>query len=106
MSTVTESVEVAVPVSTAYVIVGVIFGIITAVLFLVPVLVAGVRCLKRTAGPASVALAGQIPVLLVTSPITQWQLLLFFMMGAVAAEVTSRSATVSEQADEKDPVLV
>lgn len=31
MSTVTESVEVAVPVSTAYVIVGVIFGIITAV---------------------------------------------------------------------------
>ncbi|WP_342659740.1 hypothetical protein Rruber_03704 [Rhodococcus ruber] len=82
------------------------FGIITAVLFLVPVLVAGVRCLKRTAGPASVALAGQIPVLLVTSPITQWQVLLFFMMGAVAAEVTSRSATVSEQADEKEPVLV
>ncbi|WP_288076674.1 hypothetical protein [Rhodococcus sp. (in: high G+C Gram-positive bacteria)] len=82
------------------------FGIIAAALLLAPVLIASLRCLKRTAGPASVALAGQIPVLLVTSPITQWQVLLFFMMGAVASEATSRSRDAEEQPDEREPARV
>ncbi|ORJ99577.1 hypothetical protein A5N75_10990 [Prescottella equi] len=63
------------------------FGIIAAVLFAVPVLIALARVIGRKAGPASVALAGQIPVLAVTSFITQWQVLIFFAMGLVATEV-------------------
>lgn len=63
------------------------FGIIAAFLALTPVIVAGVRSINRKAGVASVALAGQIPILVVTSFITQWQVLIFFFMGLVTSEV-------------------
>ncbi|ANS26416.1 putative membrane protein [Rhodococcus opacus] len=68
------------------------FGIITALLLLIPVLIAMFRVLSRKAGTASVALAGQIPVLLVTSLITQWQALIFFAMGMVVTEVINGKA--------------
>ncbi|NKS73210.1 hypothetical protein GS531_11340 [Rhodococcus hoagii] len=81
------------------------FGIIAAVLFAVPVLIALARVIGRKAGPASVALAGQIPVLAVTSFITQWQVLIFFAMGLVATEVLQdRIAPSLQSRCETDPV--
>ena len=67
------------------------FGIVAATLFLIPAIMAAWRVVVRKAGPASVALAGQIPVLAVTSFITQWQTLLFFVMGMAVTEMTRRS---------------
>lgn len=80
------------------------YGIITAALFLIPVAVAALRVLRRKAGPASVALAGQIPVLLVTSLITQWQMLIFFMMGVVVTEVLDRRATAADRDGSSEPL--
>lgn len=66
------------------------FGIVASVCLLLPVAVAAGRAVMRTANAASVALAGQIPVLVVTSLIVQWQVLIFFLMGMVATEVSIR----------------
>lgn len=62
------------------------FGIITAVLLLLPIGLAVWRILTRKAGVASVALATQIPTLIVTSLITQWSALVFVAMGMVVSE--------------------
>ncbi|WP_336881355.1 hypothetical protein [Rhodococcus globerulus] len=78
------------------------FGIIAAVLFIVPILVAAIRSLNRKAGPASVALAGQIPVLVVTSLILQWQVLAFFMMGMVATEISARRVSPPMETTESE----
>lgn len=66
------------------------YGIVAAVLFSIPVVVAAWRVVRRKAGAASIALAGQIPVLAVTSFITQWQALVFFVMGMVVTECMTR----------------
>ncbi|NKS79090.1 hypothetical protein GS539_26820 [Rhodococcus hoagii] len=66
------------------------YGIVAAVLFSIPVVVAAWRVFRREAGSASIALAGQIPVLAVTSFITQWQALVFFVMGLVVTESMAR----------------
>ena len=66
------------------------FGVVATVLLLLPVAVSAWRAVKRTANAAAVALAGQIPVLVVTSLIVQWQVLIFFLMGMVATEISTR----------------
>lgn len=63
------------------------FGILTAVLVLLPVIVACTVLLRGPAGPAVVAIVGQIPVLVVTSLITNWSVLIFFLMGMVVSEI-------------------
>ena len=63
------------------------FGIIAAVLLLMPILVAAWRVVTFKAGVASVAVVTQIPVLIVTSLITQWAVLVFFAMGMAVSEV-------------------
>lgn len=68
------------------------FGWITMVLLLVPILLSLLLVLRRRAGPAAVSVAGQVPVLLVTSLITQWQSLLFFVAGAAVAEFARAQA--------------
>lgn len=85
------------------------FGIIAAALFAVPVVIAVARVIGRKAGPASVALAGQIPVLAVTSFITQWQVLIFFAMGLVATEAMQdriAPALRKGRATDRDPQVV
>lgn len=63
------------------------FGWIVAVLVLAPILYAAVQFFRRRVTPASVALLGQIPVLAVTSLITQWQAILFFIAGIAVTEL-------------------
>lgn len=65
------------------------FGWIVAVLVLVPILYAVVRFVRREMTPASLALIGQIPVLAVTSLITQWQAILFLVAGLAITELSS-----------------
>lgn len=67
------------------------FGIVAAVLILVPVVLALIYMLTMRAGVATVALVGQIPALLVTSLITQWTVLIFFAMGMAVTEMTRRN---------------
>ena len=68
------------------------FGILAAILLLMPILVAAWRIVTLKAGVASVAVVTQIPVLVVTSLITQWAVLVFFAMGMAVSEV-ARSRT-------------
>lgn len=63
------------------------FGWIVCVLMLTPALLAAWNTLRRNAGPATVALVCQIPILVVTSFITQWQTLFFFIAGMAVREV-------------------
>lgn len=76
------------------------FGWIVAILVLAPIIFAAVRFFQGRVTPASVALLGQIPVLAVTSLITQWQVILFFVAGIAVTELvklerTPRPETVS-----------
>lgn len=71
---------------------GLDFGWVTCALLLVPVVVAAARVLGRRVGPAGIAVAGQIPVLLVTSFITQWQILFFFLCGIAVTEFANARA--------------
>jgi hypothetical protein len=66
------------------------FGIVAAVLILVPVVFAALSLLTNRAGVATIALVGQIPALLVTSLITQWTVLIFFAMGMAVTEMARR----------------
>lgn len=66
------------------------FGWVVALLLLSPLLRTILAALGRQAGPASIALIGQIPVLLVTSLITQWQILVFFVAGLAISEISER----------------
>jgi hypothetical protein len=67
------------------------FGVLVAVGLLLPILYCACSLMGRRATPASVALAGQIPVLLVTSFITQWQTILFWLLGVAVAQLVSPS---------------
>jgi hypothetical protein len=66
------------------------FGWIIAILLLAPVWQSAVAFARGKAGPASIALLGQIPILLVTSLITQWQALFFFVAGMAMTEVLDK----------------
>ncbi|QWT24876.1 hypothetical protein KPL76_05825 [Subtercola sp. PAMC28395] len=65
------------------------FGWLVTVLLLMPAVAAIVAVLRRRAGPATVALAAQVPVLLVTSFITQWQVIFFFIAGLAINEMVA-----------------
>ena len=72
------------------------FGILALLFIAVPFIVAGVLSILRKTGPAGTAIAGQIPVLLFTSFIQQWQVLLFFILGAFATELSRRHMRTDE----------
>lgn len=68
---------------------GLDFGWIVVALLLLPVAAASVRVLNRRAGAASIAIVGQIPVLAVTSFITQWQIVFMFVCGLAVNEIAA-----------------
>jgi hypothetical protein len=65
------------------------FGWVLAALILAPLIFALFRLLRGEYTASSLALIGQIPVLLVTSLITQWQAALFFVAGMAVADLTA-----------------
>lgn len=65
------------------------FGWVYALLLLAPLAYGAFCVLRGRAGPATAALLGQAPVLLVTSLITQWQAMLFFVVGMAVAELAA-----------------
>lgn len=67
------------------------FGILALVVIAIPFAVAAVLAILRRVGPAGTAIAGQIPVLIFTSLIQQWQVILFFVLGAFATELARRA---------------
>jgi len=69
------------------------FGWIITALLLVPAVVAAQRVVRRVAGPATIAVAGQIPILVVTSMITQWQVVFFLLVGMAVAEISRQLPT-------------
>lgn len=78
------------------------FGWLVAVLILAPILFAAVLFVVRKATPASIALLGQIPVLAVTSLITQWQAFLFFVAGMAVTELVQLRRAQRERVRERD----
>lgn len=66
------------------------FGWLPAILLMVPFILVVVSLLRRNAGPATMAIVGQMPIFLVTSLITQWQVVLFFVLGAAVTEISRR----------------
>ena len=68
---------------------GLDFGWVVCALLLLPVAVAVWRVVARKAGPAGIAVAGQVPVLLVTSFITQWQVVFMSLCGMAWTEYAS-----------------
>lgn len=81
------------------------FGWIATVLLLVPVVIAAIRVLGRRAGSASIAVTGQIPVLLVTSMITQWQTVFYLLVGLMIAEYARDRFTNSPGSGQAIPAL-
>lgn len=77
-------------VDSAWLRLGLDFGWITAALLLFPVAVVAWRVLTRRAGTASLAFATQIPIILVTSFITQWQTIFFVLAGLAISESAVR----------------
>lgn len=71
------------------------FGIVPAVLLLSPVVLAIWNLFTVRDAPASIALVGQIVVLLVISPILQWSVLIFFLMGMVSSERVANKTRAS-----------
>jgi hypothetical protein len=63
------------------------FGWLVTVLLLLPAIIAALRILARRGGPAAIAVVGQIPILAVTSMITQWQIVFFFVVGLSIREL-------------------
>lgn len=57
-------------------------------LFLAPMIYSCEKLLAGKPTPGSIATIGQIPVLAVTSLITQWQAGLFFVAGIAVSELT------------------
>lgn len=57
------------------------FGVLVAALILAPLFLAMVDFIRGRASVATIAVLSQVPVLLFTSPITQWQGLVFFVAG-------------------------
>lgn len=65
---------------------GLDFGWVVTALLLIPLVVTSWRVLTRRAGPAAIALTTQIPIIVVTSFITQWQTVFFFLAGLAISE--------------------
>ena len=66
--------------------IGLKFGGITAVIFLLPILVSAVRIVIGSASVAEIALVGQLPLLASVALITQYELVFFFIVG-IAAQI-------------------
>ncbi|ACL40896.1 hypothetical protein Achl_2934 [Pseudarthrobacter chlorophenolicus A6] len=66
------------------------FGWIIAIMLLMPVLYAIFAFIRGKAGPSTIALLGQLPIVLVTSLITQWQAIFFFVAGMAVTELQRR----------------
>ena len=81
------------------------FGWILAVLILAPLVFAVTRFFQGQATPSSLALIGQIPVLLVTTLITQWQAAVFLIAGMAVTELVALRAA-QKTATRSDPGLV
>lgn len=63
------------------------YGWVPALLLLAPLFYALVGFARGKAGTATVALIGQLPVILVTSFIVQWQAIFFFVAGMAVTEL-------------------
>lgn len=72
------------------------FGWVLAAMILAPLIFSIVRFIRGERSPASLALIGQIPVLAVTSLITQWQAALFFVAGMAITELVALRASRRE----------
>jgi len=80
------------------------FGWVTCVLLLLPMAIAIIGTLRRARSTAAIAVAGQLPVILVTSLITQWQTVLFFIAGLAMTELAAGdSGTQAESNRERSP---
>lgn len=73
------------------------FGWVVALLLLAPVIIGGLPVLIRRGDAPTVALFGQLPILAVTSLITQWQGVLFFVAGMATTAAALRRAAVSDR---------
>lgn len=87
------------------------FGWIVAVLILAPLMYAGLNLLRGRATAASMALVGQIPVLAVTTLITQWQAAVFFVAGIAVTELAAlhhadKPARVDTAEQRKTPATI
>lgn len=67
------------------------YGWVGALLLIIPfAIVASAAISRRVVTPATIALAGQIPVLLVTSMITQWQVVVMLLLGMAVSDISKR----------------
>ncbi len=70
------------------------YGWLGAILLLAPVAYAAFKIVTSgKATPSSLAVTGQVPVLLVTTLITQWQVLFLFAVGLAVTELRGRQVT-------------
>ena len=77
---------------------GVNYGWVGAALLLAPIGYALFSVIRaRESTPSALAVSGQIPVLLVTTLITQWQVLILFVAGLAVTEVRERAAWPTRQ---------
>jgi hypothetical protein len=77
------------------------YGWVVALLLLAPLFYALIGFARGKAGPATIALIGQLPVILVTSFIVQWQAIFFFVAGMAVTELQRRYGQGQER---KPPV--
>lgn len=77
------------------------YGWVMLALILAPLIYAAANVLRARVTPASLALVGQLPVLMVATLITQWQAAVFFIAGiAVTTLIEQRARTQLSAASE------
>jgi hypothetical protein len=81
------------------------FGWIITTLMLAPAIVAAQRVVARKAGSATIAVVGQIPILVVTSMITQWQVVFFMLVGMAVAEISRRKHPVANPGESDEHAI-
>lgn len=74
------------------------FGWLVTALLLLPIVITIMAVFIRKGGPATIALAGQVPVLIVTSLITQWQVVIFFLAGIAVTELARKKSVTAKPA--------
>lgn len=73
------------------------YGWVGALLIIIPfVIVASAAVSRRVVTPATIALAGQIPVVIVTSMITQWQVVVMLLLGMAVDDIARHAAGSDE----------
>jgi len=76
-------------IDSAFLYVGVFFGWIPLLLFVLPLVIIFIRLLRGSASAIEVGILGQAPLLLTVALITQYQLFLFFAIGFAVQVCTS-----------------